>query len=195
MCWECRERFPRHRLQRKPLVSDPGKHHGTCVTHVPCCMSGSSLIRNGGEDVLAISRRMCNLQWQLRCIIILDLKPCGKFTYLASGPWGLRALSGKCAWGMATNQALWSILIAIEDCTLITCCFRFVLFFHLTVIFGSVNRDRFVCSRHDWDHLYTSKVAYWIMICSDHLQYIRVFVHLCFSFRFYYFITNWLYIF
>ena len=37
----CRERFPRHRLQRKPLVSDPGIHHGTCVTHVPWCMSGS----------------------------------------------------------------------------------------------------------------------------------------------------------
>ena len=31
---ECQERFPRHRLQRKPLVSDPVMHHGTCVTHV-----------------------------------------------------------------------------------------------------------------------------------------------------------------
>ena len=30
---ECRERFPSHRLQMKPLVSDPGMHHGTCVTH------------------------------------------------------------------------------------------------------------------------------------------------------------------
>ena len=29
---ECRERFPRHRLQMKPLVNDPGMHHGTCVT-------------------------------------------------------------------------------------------------------------------------------------------------------------------
>ena len=34
-CWlcmrpECRERFPRHRLQRKPPVSDPGMHHVTC---------------------------------------------------------------------------------------------------------------------------------------------------------------------
>ena len=28
-------------FQRKPLVSDPGMHHGTCVTHVPWCMSGS----------------------------------------------------------------------------------------------------------------------------------------------------------
>ena len=25
---ECRERFPRHRLQRKPVVSNPGMHHG-----------------------------------------------------------------------------------------------------------------------------------------------------------------------
>ena len=27
--------FPRRRFQRKPLVSDPSMHHGTCVTHVP----------------------------------------------------------------------------------------------------------------------------------------------------------------
>ena len=32
---ECRERFSRHWLQRKPLVSVPGMHHSTCVTHVP----------------------------------------------------------------------------------------------------------------------------------------------------------------
>ena len=24
-----------------PRVSDPDTHHGTCVTHVPCCMQGS----------------------------------------------------------------------------------------------------------------------------------------------------------
>ena len=46
-CWE---RFPRHRLQRKPLVSDPGMHHGTCVTHVLWWMSGL-LNRGGGESV------------------------------------------------------------------------------------------------------------------------------------------------
>ena len=33
--------FSRHRLQRKLLDSDPGMHHGTCVAHVPWCMSGS----------------------------------------------------------------------------------------------------------------------------------------------------------
>ena len=38
---ECTERFHCHGLQRKLLVSDPGMHHGTCVTHVPWCMSGS----------------------------------------------------------------------------------------------------------------------------------------------------------
>ena len=35
------------------LVSDPGKHHGTCVTHVPWCMSGT-LTRSGGENVPGI---------------------------------------------------------------------------------------------------------------------------------------------
>ena len=40
-------------FQRKPLVSDPGMHHGTCVTHVPWCMSGS-LTRSGGENVPGI---------------------------------------------------------------------------------------------------------------------------------------------
>ena len=66
---ECRERFPRHRLQRKPLVNDPGMHHGTCVTHVPWCMSGS-LVRGGGENVPGIpgACATCN------------------FTYLARGP-------------------------------------------------------------------------------------------------------------
>ena len=44
---ECRKRFPCHRLQRKLLVDDPGIHHGTCVTHVPWCMSGL-LTRDGG---------------------------------------------------------------------------------------------------------------------------------------------------
>ena len=39
--------FPRHRFQRKPLVSDPGMHHGTCGTHVPWCMSGSLTCGDG----------------------------------------------------------------------------------------------------------------------------------------------------
>ena len=50
---ECRERFPRHQLQRKPPISDPAMHHGTCVTHVSWCMSGS-LNRGGGINVPSI---------------------------------------------------------------------------------------------------------------------------------------------
>ena len=45
--------FPCCRLQRKLLVSDPGMHHGTCVTHVPWCMSGL-LACDGGVNVPGI---------------------------------------------------------------------------------------------------------------------------------------------
>ena len=50
---ECRERFPRHRIQWKPLISDPGMHQGTCVTYVPWCMSGSQT-SGGGKNVPGI---------------------------------------------------------------------------------------------------------------------------------------------
>ena len=59
LCRECQERFPRHRLQRKPQVSDPGMHHGTCMTHVPWCMSGS-LTLVGIENLYRHSQRMRN---------------------------------------------------------------------------------------------------------------------------------------
>ena len=45
--------FPRRQFQRKLLYSDPGMHHGTCVTHVPWCMSGS-LTCGDGENVPGI---------------------------------------------------------------------------------------------------------------------------------------------
>ena len=45
--------FPRRRFQMKPLVSDPGMHPGTCVTHVPWCTSGS-LTCGDGENVPGI---------------------------------------------------------------------------------------------------------------------------------------------
>ena len=41
--------FPRRRFQRKPIVGD----HGTCVMHVPWCMSGS-LTCGDGENVPGI---------------------------------------------------------------------------------------------------------------------------------------------
>ena len=66
-CWE---RFPRHRPQRKQLVSDPGMHHGTCATHVPWCMSGS-LTHGARENVPGIP----------------DACATRDFTNLARGPW------------------------------------------------------------------------------------------------------------
>ena len=45
--------FPATYFMGKPLVSDHGMHHGTCVTHVSWCMSGS-LTRGGGENVPGI---------------------------------------------------------------------------------------------------------------------------------------------
>ena len=73
MLRECRERFPCHRLQKKPLVSDPGMHHGTCITHVPWCMSGS-LTRGGGGNVPSIPGACATRN----------------FTYLARDPWPQR---------------------------------------------------------------------------------------------------------
>ena len=80
---ECRERFPRHRHQRKPLVSDPKMHHGTCVTHVPRCMSGS-LTCGGGRNVIGI-HSACTTR---------------NFTYLVRGPcrvnFGVSLKTGSC---------------------------------------------------------------------------------------------------
>ena len=67
---ECRESFPRHRLQWKPPVSDSSMNHGTCVTHVPWCMSGS-LTYAGGEIVPGIPGACATRN----------------YTYLARGPY------------------------------------------------------------------------------------------------------------
>ena len=44
------ETFSPPPTSKESLVSDPGMHHGTCVTHVPWCESGS-LTRGDGENV------------------------------------------------------------------------------------------------------------------------------------------------
>ena len=62
-----------------PLVSDPGMHHGTCVTDVPWCMSKSHT-HVGGENVPGIpgacATRNCS--------------------YLVRGPYGVCHLCYKC---------------------------------------------------------------------------------------------------
>ena len=56
--------------KKKTLVSDPGTYHGTCVTHVPGCMSGS--LTPGGGEIVPGTPGACKTR---------------TFTYLARGPW------------------------------------------------------------------------------------------------------------
>ena len=72
---ECWERFPRHRLQRKPLVGDLDMHHGTCATRVPWCMSGS-VIRGGGKNVPGIPDACAT-----RNFTYLERGPCKKYFF------------------------------------------------------------------------------------------------------------------
>ena len=62
---------------KKPLVSDPGKHHVTCVTHVPWCMPGS-LTRGGGENVTVIPGACAT-----RNFLYLVRGPCHHHTHFA----------------------------------------------------------------------------------------------------------------
>ena len=88
---ECREHFPRHWLQRKPLVSDSG------VTHVPWCKSGLPT-RGGGENVPGIPGACTTLN----------------FTYLARGPWNRHTVLLCFAWvwlNSICRRFLWIIFL------------------------------------------------------------------------------------
>ena len=69
---EYRERFPHRWLQRKLLAGDPGMHHGTCVTHVPWCMS-RSLTRGVRGKRSRHSWRMRNPQFYVSSRRPMDL--------------------------------------------------------------------------------------------------------------------------
>ena len=93
----CRERFPHHRLQRKPLVSDPGMHHGTCVMHVPWCMSGS--LTRGAKTLPAFP---------------VHAQP-ATFTYLVRGPWKLHACKFICIYISPIPFSTWSVKVAFGN--------------------------------------------------------------------------------
>ena len=67
---ECRERFP-----PPPRFSDPDMHHGTCMTHVPWCMSGS------------LTTSFLWNRWRGKRSRIPGACAIRDFTYLARGPW------------------------------------------------------------------------------------------------------------
>ena len=92
---ECREHFPHHRLQRKPQVSDPGMHQGTCVTHVRWCMSGS-LTRSCGENAPGIP----------------GARATRNFVYLVRGPYDVT----KSWWIKTNNEQQWSVRENVLNC-------------------------------------------------------------------------------
>ena len=54
-------------MSKEPLVSDPDIYHGTCVTQVPWCMSGS-LTRGGGENGKTFPAFPAHVQSAILCI-------------------------------------------------------------------------------------------------------------------------------
>ena len=97
---ECRERFSRHRLPRKTLVSDPGMHPGTCVMHVPWCMSGS-LSRGDGEFEF-VRNRMWN--WHGKSAVKHVLLVCWFFRFFAGKI--ARALQRECSFSSEKSNEL-----------------------------------------------------------------------------------------
>ena len=127
---ECRERFTRSRLQSTSLFSDPGMHHGMCVTHVSWCMSGSP-IHGGGENVPGIP----------------DACATRDLTYLARGPsiFAIRgmiySLKKKMCAGRITKtcHADSKIYLCLRIIHFITKAFRTSLF-HLHMILSNMCR-------------------------------------------------------
>ena len=66
---KCRERFPRYR-QMKPVISDSGMHHGTCVTHARAVMHFG----------------IANPRWRENVPSIPGAYATRNFTYLTIGP-------------------------------------------------------------------------------------------------------------
>ena len=62
--------FPRHRLQRKPWVNDPSKHHGTCVT-------ARAVVHAG----------IVNTRWREKVPSIPGACATRDFAYMAWGSW------------------------------------------------------------------------------------------------------------
>ena len=132
--------FPRRWLQRKLLVSDPGMHDGTCVTHVPWCMLGS-LASCGGENVPGIPGACTS-----------------NFPYLARGPCTQRSISEipQCTWPISHNASF-----RTEMCT-------FLFWMVLSGIWDRYSVE-FVNLVFSWDTLYMASTGYNKLNISNYL--------------------------
>ena len=117
-------------LQRKLLVSDSGMYHGTCVTHMPSCMSGS-LIRGGGENVPGIPGACAtrNFTYLARGQCLLGLLRWHWGKVLPSCQWSNPERYGWRTWrvSMGNNGIVWYYIISFT--------FQLCFLFYLVVIF------------------------------------------------------------
>ena len=126
---ECRERFPCHWLQKKPLVSDSGMHHCTCVMHIAWCIS-VSLTRGGGKNVPGITGACATRNFTYLARGSFSKNLCSVFVYHAtitstggikqtlwysSGDWGYLKLESHEI--LCVHNFLYSCLIALAFCT------------------------------------------------------------------------------
>ena len=131
---ECRERFPRHLLQRKPRVSNPDMHHGTCVTHVPWCIS-RSLTHGGGENVRGIPgacatrnvtylvRGPCYVRTLSHNHLYTDL-----VTYIERTPWKILEACVKYLLGIFCRKYMWDVISSLGYSIYILCDMQGYLF-------------------------------------------------------------------
>ena len=135
---ECRERFSRHRLRRKPLVSDPGMHRGTCVTNVPWCMSGSQT-RGGGENVPGIPGACATL--------ILRIWQKAHWTFFRILDWTCYHWTQLCSAFILKQDILRGVPCLLIDCPCGVCCLGLTnCVLHVTPCFGYLvlNKSWFV---------------------------------------------------
>ena len=129
--------FPRHRFQRKPLVIDPDMHHGTCVKHVPWCMSGS-ITNDGGENVPSIPGACATRN----------------FAYLVRGPWSQRLSWNSYCWNRRHH-----LIMDSSHCR----CGHHQRLFHSLIPLSTL----FIRSSYwlEWySELYTSQLNNWFII-------------------------------
>ena len=137
---ECRERFSRHRIQRKSLATDPDMHHGTCITHAPWCRS-RSVTRGRGENVPGIPGACAtyNFTYLIRgplsyfgwlreylCLTVMNL-----ISYCISD-WDLTN------WRRPSTLVIWMTLLSSK-----LCAYSWALLNNITIHLG-----RSVCLRH-----------------------------------------------
>ena len=153
------KRFPRHRLQREPLVNGPGMQHGTCATHVPWCMSGS-LIRGGGENVPGIP----------------GAGTTRNFTYLEGGPCQKRMKTEQGKTALLTplwtdRKYIWIVRFASSDISPV--CVLLLDYIHIDIILVNITINKshiIVTNRNVYTYVHVCVCALWTNVTQRHLQ-------------------------